>query len=220
MSGLDSATNTVTSWADFLTKRIVIVGAVLVALLLSLTFFVKSIPSPFAITSTTEIQSLLLGSIQAESLLTTASQDVTANVKINKVATALGVPIGSTNLVYSAVGKATAGLPLHDIEVVAFDQAMRTVALRLPAVELDVSLNPERSETLANYRSWFGPKAGADIYEEAQRQAYGIMSHKACDGKILQAATRSAEAEIRTILTKAGFEQVTFETTASHCSAV
>jgi hypothetical protein len=212
-------TKTMGNLSDHITGQMVKLGAIAIGLILAIALLFQALPSisPFTITTTTEVQNLLLGRVQAESLLTTASQDINANVTIDQVAKVLRIPIGTTNLVYAAVGKATAGIDMRKVEVVAFDQGTRSVALHLPAAQMSISLNPERSETLANYRNWFGPKAGAKIYEDAQRQAYAAMSSKACDNAILDAATHNAEVEIRTILTKVGFQQVTFETTPASC---
>ncbi|WP_027269443.1 DUF4230 domain-containing protein [Leptolyngbya sp. PCC 6406] len=208
---------TIGNLTDHVTGQMVKLGAIAIGLLLALAFLLQALPSPFSITTITEVQDLLLGQIQAESLLTTASQDISANVTIDQVAKVLKIPIGTTNLVYAAVGKASAGIDLHSIEVVKFNREARSVTLRIPAAEMNISLNPERSETLANYRNWFGPKAGIEIYQDAQRQAAAAMSSKACTSGILNAATHNAEVEIRAILTKVGFQQVTFKTTPTAC---
>ena len=217
MSAFNGAVKMMGSLTDFLTGQVVKLGAIAIGLLLALAFLLHSIPSPFSITTTKEIQDILLGSIQAESLLTTASQDISANITIDQVAKFLKIPTGTTNLVYAAVGKANAGIDIQNVEVVAFDQEARSVILHLPAAKMAVSLNPERSEILASYRNWFGPKAGAEIYEDAQRQAYAAMNSKACANDILKVATHNAEVEIRTILTKVGFDEVEFETTSATC---
>lgn len=217
MSAFNGVIKQVSSIADQLTTRMIGLGAIAIGLLLSLGLFMHSLPSAFSITTTTQIEDVLLGNIQAESLLVTASQTVNANVNLKRVAKIVGIPVGKTNLVYAAVGSASAGIDMRSVEIVEFEPQAQRVKLHLPEMGMTVTLNPERSETLANYRNWFGPTAGADLYEEAQRQAYSTMKAKACSSDILGVATQNAEVEIRTILTKVGFQQVEFETTPSTC---
>ncbi|MFG6094509.1 DUF4230 domain-containing protein [Leptothoe sp. ISB3NOV94-8A] len=200
---------------DFVSNTIS-VGLIVAAALAAIWFIVHAVlTNPFSIDTTEEVRDVLVGTIQAESTLITASQDITANVAIDKTEKFLIVPIGETSLVYAAVGESQAGIDLEKIEVLDFDAKKRTVKLLLPPANIDINLNVERSETLANYRQWFGHKAGATIYEEAQQEAYAEMWHKACSQDILNAAVHNAEVQVRTILKKVGFKQVEFKVSDS-----
>jgi hypothetical protein len=196
---------------------------ILMGFLVWLWFSVSSwFSGAFATTTETSLRDLLIGSIQAESMLDTATQDVTANISIDQVSHFLKVPTGETNLVYAAVGEVHAGIDIHNIVIIPSVEKDGPVTLRLPQPAISsVQLNPERSEILANYRTWFGPKAGVDIYEEAQREAYAAMKSKACTDHILDAATHNAKVQIKEILEKAGISQVQFEdspVTTNTCS--
>jgi hypothetical protein len=61
---------------------------------------------------------------------------------------------------------------------------------------------------LANYRQWFGPKAGLELYEQAERDALAEIRQEACANHILDVASHNAEAQIRTILEKAQFTTI------------
>lgn len=186
---------------------------ILLGVMVWLWFSITSLFSGWFVTTTeTTLRDLLIGSIQAESMLDTATQDVTANISIDQVSHFLKVPSGTTNLVYAAVGKVHAGIDIHNIEIISSKEKEGAATLILPQPTISsVQLNPERSEIIANYRTWFGPKAGAEIYEEAQREAYAVMKSKACTDHILDAATHNAKVQVQEILVKAGVTQVKFE---------
>jgi hypothetical protein len=59
---------------------------------------------------------------------------------------------------------------------------------------------------LAHYREWFGEKAGAAIYEEAQRQAQSHIKAQACANHILEVASNNAKQQFKDILAKVQFE--------------
>ena len=173
--------------------------------------------------ATIKVRDLLVGSIQAESFLATASQNVTANVVIDDVAKFWRIPIGKTNMVYAAVGQARAGIDIKEIEVLDVDTGMGRAKIKLPEVIVSINLNVERSATLANYRNWFGPKAGAEVYEQAQRQAQAAMRGNACSSGIVKTAAQNAEVQIETILAKVGLEQVAFvveQSSAASCPLI
>lgn len=173
--------------------------------------------------ATIKVRDLLVGSIQAESFLATASQNVTANVVIDDVAKFWRIPIGKTNMVYAAVGQARAGIDIKEIEVLDVDTGMGRAKIKLPEVIVSINLNVERSATLANYRNWFGPKAGAEVYEQAQRQAQAAMRGNACSSGIVKTAAQNAEVQIEAILAKVGLKQVAFvveQTSAASCPLI
>lgn len=209
MPVLTSVMNTFRGAAERLLDKTILLGLIGVAIFASGWFFLHSF-QPLAVATTTQVRDLLVGNIQAESVLTTASQDVTANIIVDRAAKILGIPVGETNLVYGAVGTVKAGIDIDDLEVLAVDANTRSATLRLPPATVSVNLNVARSESLANYRKWFGPKAGAEIYQEAQRQAYAVMKTNACSNHILEAASHNAGVKIETVLSKVGFETVNF----------
>ncbi len=218
MSVFTGIMNTFRGATERLLDKAILIGLVLLVVLTSGGFWLHSL-HPFAINTAAQVHDLLIGNIQAESVLTTASQDVTANITVDRVAKFLGMPVGETNLVYGAVGKAEAGIDIDSLEVLAVDAGARSVTLRLPPATVSVSLNVARSETLANYRKWFGPKAGAEIYQEAQRQAYAAIKSHACSDRILEVASHNAGVKIEAILTKVGFKTVEFAENTAEAQA-
>jgi 2',3'-cyclic-nucleotide 2'-phosphodiesterase (5'-nucleotidase family) len=139
---------------------------------------------------------------------------------VEEVAKKLGIPIGKTSLIYEGVGTVQAGFNLKELVVSDLDFKNRVIKAELPAPRiLNINLDIARSSKIDDYRSWFGPAATVELYEEAQREALAIIREKACSGNLFKAANSSAKEQLRTILNKAGFNTVTVEVESGNCAA-
>lgn len=171
------------------------------------------VPHAYSIKTTSDIRNLIVSGVHNETELTTASTTVKATVVIQQIGKVLGLPIGETDLVYEGVGAVRSGLNLSQLEVTDLVPERHTVHILLPAPTIsDVSLDVTRSSILADYRKWFGPKTGASIYEEAQRQAITKIKQQACANQILDVANVNAAQLVKGILSKVNFEDAVVET--------
>lgn len=213
MTAISVLKQTVGGFTETIRDRVARVGLTVVTLLVVIWFLFQSLFNPLSGANTkTKILDLITGSVQATDVYNTATMKVSANVSIEKVAKVLKIPRGKTKLVYGAIGQVQAGLHAQDIEVKELDIANRTVELLFPVINItDVHIDTKESEILANYRNWFGPKAGVDIYDQAQKEAVRVMTEKACTDEILAAAQHNARAQVTNLLTEVGFEHVTID---------
>lgn len=179
-----------------------------IAIALLTWFSVSSLAShAFRVTTEAEVRNLIVGGVQDVSELTSATTTIKATVVIKQAARALGIPIGETNLVYEGIGTVRAGISLDRLKVESLNVNQRQIQLLLPAPHIiDISLDVNRSSTLANYRRWFGPKAGAELYAAAQQKAIAEISNQACSNQVLEVASQNTQHIVAEILAKAGFE--------------
>lgn len=199
-----------------LANRALTVGLIAIAILSVLwAGFHFFVPNLYGVKTTSEVRNLIISGVHNETELTTASTTIKATVVIQQVAKVLGLPIGETNLVYEGIGTVRSGLNLSKLEVTDLMPEQKTVHILLPAPTIsEVSLDVTRSSTLANYRKWFGPKSGAAIYEEAQREVIAKIKQQACANQLLEVANSNAVQLIKNILSKVNFEEVVVETQA------
>lgn len=200
-------------FAEVVAKNVIgaIVGAITAALLLvyGVNYFTHH---AYTITTAEQVTTLLMGSVENAHDFITATNDGKATVTINKEAKMLGIPIGDSNLVYEGVGKVRAGIDLEKVQVKSIDAERHSIHVILPAPHIsDVSLNVDRSSTLANYRNWFGSQAGPELYDQAQRKAIAQIREEACANNILNVASHNAEEWIRSMMSKAAFQSIQVE---------
>lgn len=166
-----------------------------------------------SITTTNQVKDIIVGGVQNASDFTTATTKSKATIVTKQDKKVFGIPVGDTNLVYEGVGTIRAGIDLTKLEVLELDVPQRRIHIQLPPPYInEVSLKVDESSILANYRNWFGPKAGAELYEQAQKEARAKIKEEACANDILKAANSTAEQSINTILAKAGFKEIQIDT--------
>jgi len=186
--------------------RLVLLG---LTLLLALWFGWHSLFHPFGLTTEAAVRNLIVSGVQNANELTTATSTIKATVVLRQVTTALNLPVGNTNLVYEGVGQVRAGISLTDLQIQKLNSSDRQIEISLPTPRiLDVSLDLDRSSTLANYRHWLGAKAGAELYEVAQQKAIAEIREQAETNHILDIANHNAEQILSDILSKAGFQTI------------
>jgi hypothetical protein len=184
--------------------------AVLLVIWLSMTMLTSS---AFRSLTEAEVRNLLVSGAQNASELTSATTTIKATVVLKQTAKALGFAIGETNLVYEGVGVVRAGISLDALQIESFNLNQHKIQLLLPSPQIvDISLDVDRSSTLANYRRWFGAKAGAELYEAAQQKAIAEIKTQACSNQILEVASQNTEQIVEKILSKAGFETIQVKT--------
>jgi len=186
--------------------RLVLLG---LTLLLAFWFGWHSLFHPFGLTTEAAIRNLIVSGVQTANELTTATSTIKATVVLRQVTTALNLPLGDTNLVYEGVGQVKAGISLGDLQIQKLNSSDRQIEILLPVPHiLDVSLDLDRSSTLANYRHWLGAKAGAELYEVAQQKAIAEIREQAETNHILDVANHNAQQILTDMLGKAGFQSV------------
>jgi len=197
----------------------VYIGAGLVGFAV-LAMLLFSLFRPAQVVTTESVRNLIFSGVENASEFVAATTDSYATVKVDEVAKKLGIPIGKTTLIYEGVGTVQAGFNLKELVVSDLDFKNRTITAELPAPRiLNINLDIARSSKIDDYRSWFGPAVTAELYEEAQREALAIIREKACSGNLFKAASSSAKEQVRTILSKAGFNTVTVEVESGSCAA-
>jgi hypothetical protein len=207
--------STVGIFSNLLNRIIVSIVAIAVLAVLWIGYHFLNPAAIYQVQTTTDVRNLIVSTVQADAQLTTAKTTVKATVVVRRDDKILNLPVGQTNLVYEGVGTVRAGLDFTKLDVVALDLEQHRVKISLPAPSIaDVSLDLDRSSTLASYRNWFGAKAGVEIYETAQRQAIAKIKQEACANGILDVANGNAKQLIQGILTNVGFEAVEVDTQA------
>jgi hypothetical protein len=214
MTAFDVFKRSIQGWTDNLLSRVLVIGLAAIAIALLLWNGLHSLfPPIYSVTTKSEVINLIVSGVHSETELTTARTNVKETVVIKKVAQVLGLQVGETDLVYEGVGTVRAGIDLSKLEVTDLIPERHSVHILLPSPTIsEVNLDVEQSAILADYRKWFGPKAGTEIYEEAQREAKYKMKQQACANEILEASSSNAKQLLEGILTKVGFEEVVIET--------
>jgi Protein of unknown function (DUF4230) len=187
--------------------------AVIAAVLVAVAGFNFLTTHAISITTTSQVKDLIVGGVKNASDFTTATIKSKASIVAKQDKIIFRVPVGNTNLVYEGVGTIRAGIDLTTLEVLELDAPQARIHIQLPPPYInEVSLQVDESRILANYRNWFGPKAGAELYDQAQKEARAKIKEEACANDILKAANSNAEQSINTILTKAGFKEIQIDT--------
>jgi len=168
---------------------------------------------PIVTVNTAEVKSLIISGVHNLSELATATTNSKSTIVLTQPNKIFGIPIGDTNLVYEGSGKIRAGIDLTNLQVLELDNTKHQIKISLPSAYIsEVSLDSNLSGILGDYPQWFGSKAGADLYDQAQKKAIAAIKQEACANNILSAASKNAEKLIADILNKAGFESIQFET--------
>lgn len=167
-------------------------------------------------TSDREVINLISSSLETQNDLVTVSMSTKATVKVSQNQTiADRIEVGQENLIYEGVGTVQAGIDLTQLETKNIDKQHHKIHLILPPAKLiNVFLNVRDSRVIDRYSQWFAPD-GKNLEDDAQEQALKLIKAEACNKKILEAATNNAKEQIKGILTKAGYEEITFETQSS-----
>ncbi len=194
------------------TVYIWVLGAI-AAVLVAVVVFQFLTTHPRVITTTSQVKDIIVGGVQNASDFTTATIKSKASIVVKQDQTILKIPVGNTNLVYQGAGTIRAGIDLTKLEVLELDSSQGRIHIQLPPPYInEVSLQVDESKILANYRHWFSPKAGAELYDQAQKEARAKIKEEACANDILKAANSNAEQSVNTILTKAGFKEIQIDT--------
>jgi hypothetical protein len=168
---------------------------------------------PAVVVNTADVKDIIISGVHNLSELATATTNTKSTIVVRQEKKIFGIPVGDTNLIYEGAGTIRAGIDLTHLQVLEQNDTEHRIKISLPSAYIsEVNLDPNRSGILADYRHWFGSKAGADLYDQAQKKAIAAIKQEACANNILSAASKNAEKLIADILTKAGFESIQFET--------
>jgi hypothetical protein len=164
-------------------------------------------------TSDREVINLISSNLEVQNDLVTVSMSTKATVKVSQNQTIVDrINIGRENLIYEGVGMVQAGIDLTQLTTKNIDKQRQKIHLILPPAKLiNVFLNVEDSKVIDRYSQWFAPD-GKNLEDDAQEQALKLIKAEACNKKILQAANNNAKEQIKGILAKAGYQEITIET--------
>jgi len=119
-----------------------------------------------------------------------------------------------------ARGKVIAGFDLTKMQPQDFKGLGSSVTLTLPAPEI-LSTNIDNSQTRVFDRDQgIFTKGELNLEAEARQQAESAIRQAACEGGILDEATRNGKQQIETIFKAAGFSSVTVTVPAGNCGGI
>lgn len=119
------------------------------------------------------------------------------------------VPLGSTNVVYEAVGIVQAGIDIEKIDIKKADVRKREVDVLLPVPFVRVTLDADKSRVVFNQRDPLGPDVQAKLRDEAEKKALKKIREEVCgDKSLLTSAGNQAKQEIENLLAKSGYEHI------------
>jgi hypothetical protein len=177
----------------------------------------KVIDANTAAPSQAEIERVIITGLKDVTELDTSemyTNTVVVTSQDNTLKTALGsIKLGSTKIIYEAVGKVRAGINVSQLQVKDVDMKNRRITIILPPPRiLDKNIDVMRSNVIDVDKKWFAPDVGTDLQMLAQQKALDKLSKIACENGLLNKANDSAKNIISTILTKAGYKEVIVQT--------
>ena len=207
MTAFSSLKQTIKGTVNRSVDKVIWIGlAAIAAVLIAVAGFNFLTTHASAITTTNQVKDIIVGGVQNASDFTTAITKSKATIVAKQDKRIFGILVGDTNLIYEGIGTIRAGIDLTKLEVLELDAPQRRIHIQLPPPYInEVSLQVDDSTILANYRHWFGPKAGPELYDQAQKEARAKIKEEACANDILKAANSKAEQSINTILTCSRF---------------
>lgn len=133
-------------------------------------------------------------------------QTVVKSTEVNEL---LRLQIGSTELLYVAVGEIRAGLNLQELDEKAIAVDGETVFIDLPPCKiLDAKINVDRSYVFDVKRSLMLSPEAIHLQTAAERQALRESQETAIQAGLLEQADRQAKMLIRYWFESAGFGKV------------
>ncbi|HEY9873655.1 MAG TPA: DUF4230 domain-containing protein [Candidatus Obscuribacterales bacterium] len=177
----------------------------------------KVIDANTAAPSQAEIERVIITGLKDVTELDTSemyTNTVVVTSQDNTLKTALGsIKLGSTKIIYEAVGKVRAGINVSQLQVKDVDMKNRRITIILPPPRiLDKNIDVMRSNVIDVDKKWFAPDVGTDLQMLAQQKALDKLSNIACENGLLNKANDSAKNIISTILNKAGYKEVIVQT--------
>ena len=124
----------------------------------------------------------------------------------------LGMEIGSTKLLYIAVGQVRAGVDLSKLDEACIRESPGGTVIALPAPEiLDAKIDVEKSYVYDVRESLAFAPDSIQLHEAAQKHALKQIVDAALDCGILDAAAQQAKWIVESLALLAGLEQVRVE---------
>lgn len=147
--------------------------------------------------------------IQNATDLTTAIYHAETPVPAQQVFEVLGKEVGSTKILYLAVGEVRAGIDLSEITANSINMKSGKIHVTLPApTVIDRKLDIESSTIYDITKTTFGPNNKEALLQEAERQSLRAMVKAACSHGILNDANNQAKSIVKQILSTAGYQDI------------
>jgi hypothetical protein len=153
---------------------------------------------------------VLVGQIQQMARLQTAELDLQTTVQADRGTGWMKTAAGE-ELVFMAVGHATAGVDLSLLQPSDLVVVNDVVYVSLPPIEIwEVTLDTERSVVVRRELGWVG-RADPGLESEVRREALRYLRVQAEDSKIREEASIGARNALTDLLLGLGAERVQFE---------
>lgn len=150
--------------------------------------------------------------LKGVSELTTAVHDLQTVVTVRQDRQLGSVTVGSTELLYVGIGQVRGGIDLGELTEASFIVEGERLTVELPAPRiLDKKLDVERSYVYDQRRSLLGP-LDPSLQGQAERSALEQIWRGACEAGVLKAANERAALAVRTLLTDAGYAELSVRT--------
>ncbi len=168
-------------------------------------------PAP---TPQVDVRSVIVQQVRGVSELTTTVHTIEAIIPARQGGQRIfGIEVGSTSLLFVAVGEVRAGVDLSELSTENVEVISDTIRVRLPPPRLlDSKIDVNQSYVYDVDRGplGLGPEA-ASLQTEAERQGLSSIVAKACENGILDDANREAQVAVTQLLSLAGYGQVLVE---------
>lgn len=160
-------------------------------------------------TPAVDTRAVIVRQVRGVSELTTAIFAMQTVADASKDRTLGPFTVGKTTLLYVAYGEVRAGVDLSQIKPEDVTVANDTIVITLPPPTLiDKKLDVEKSYVYDYRESLFAPPS-PELQSWAEQHALQQIVEAACEGGILEIANAKAELAVETLLTTAGYRNVT-----------
>lgn len=159
----------------------------------------------------THSKTVILERLHLAGELTTAIASVQTIVKSSEAREMLRLQVGSTEILYVAVGEVHAGINLMELEDTALEMVGQKAMITLPQARiLDSKIDVDRSYVFDVKRSLVLSPQAIHLQTAAERQALKEIQDAAVDAGLLEQARNQAQTLVRYFLESAGIPEVEF----------
>ncbi|MDD2680766.1 MAG: DUF4230 domain-containing protein [Patescibacteria group bacterium] len=194
---------------------LLIIGAVIA---LSLFFFIKAWLSTKPEYRFGADRAAVIKEIELLSRLETASFTIDKIIEAGTDYDNLRQFLFGDKLLLIANGKVIAGFDLSTMQTQDFSGSGASIAINLPAPKIfDVILDNSQTKVFDRDQGLL-TKGNINLEAEARQQAETAIREAACQGGILEEASKNAKQQIEVILRSAGFDNITIVIPAGSCN--
>lgn len=169
---------------------------------------ILSLPKRETATPSVMAAPAMIQRLRSASELTTAIHQLQTVVTVSQDRQVGDFTVGSTELLYVAIGEVRAGIDLAELDASSFTQEGGRLVVRLPAPRiLDKKIDVEKSYVYDLRRSLFGP-LDPTLQSQAEKAALDQIWRAACEGGLMARANERAALTVETLLADTGHAEV------------